>query len=295
MLVSDKIMVKINKNGRFPMSFLSKLFSNKNDETQVKNMQTKKKTTSLKKKGSEQVAKRKGEIGEYKINIQLDQLPKEYMHLEDVMVLNAKGKTGYSQIDHIVISPYGIFVIETKNYQGTVFGGKDRKVWSVNGKFKMMNPFKQNYGHIQALKAFIDEKYYPFFISMVSFTKRCTFKLNDTELRKIASNELLVYDVELSDYIARKVSVNKHQYKAPFLTDSEIQKIYAQFEKANITDQSIRKQHVDSLKKENKESKEEGAKCKICHKPVSAKVKAYCLSNRKFKGEIYCYDHQKSI
>ncbi len=277
------------------MGFLSNLFSSKKNETEKKSVQSTKKTTASKKKNSEHVANRKGEIGEYKINIQLDQLPKEYKHIKDVMVKNTKGKTGYSQIDHIMISPYGIFVIETKNYQGTVYGGKDRKVWSVNGKFKMMNPFKQNYGHIQALKAFIDEKYHPFFISMVSFTKRCTFKLNDTELRKIASNELLVYDVELSDYIARKVSINKHQYKEPFLTDSEIQKVYALIEKTNITDPTIRKQHVDSLKKENKESKEEGAKCKICHKPVTAKVKAYCLSNRKFKGEIFCYDHQKSI
>ncbi|WP_158068780.1 nuclease-related domain-containing protein [Domibacillus epiphyticus] len=38
------------------------------------------------------------------------------------------------------VTPYGLFVIETKNYQGTIYGGKDRKSGLINGKFKMMNP-----------------------------------------------------------------------------------------------------------------------------------------------------------
>ncbi|MFC4403806.1 nuclease-related domain-containing protein [Gracilibacillus xinjiangensis] len=254
-------------------------------------------TSTTSNRDKEKVAVRKGEIGEYKINIQLDQLPSEYRHLEDVMVINSKAKTGYSQIDHVVISPYGIFVIETKNYQGTIYGGKDRKIWSVNGKFKMMNPFKQNYGHIQALKELIDKKYYPYFISMVSFTKRCTFKIEDIELRKITSNELIVYDIELSDYINRKVSINKHQYKEPFLTEDDIHQIYDQIKHANITDPSIRKQHIDTLKEEKTTSSRTSskAKCKVCDKAVSAKVRSYCLSNNKFKGEVYCYEHQKSI
>ena len=131
-----------------------------------------------------QVAVRKGEIGEYKIDIQLDQLPKDCRYLSDLLIKNPKAKSGYSQIDHVVITPYGIFVIETKNYQGTIYGGKDRKTWSVNGKFQMMNPFVQNYGHIKALASLIDQKYHDLFISFVSFTKRSTFKV-DLDYRKM--------------------------------------------------------------------------------------------------------------
>ncbi|WP_257985616.1 nuclease-related domain-containing protein [Bacillus sp. V5-8f] len=76
---------------------------------------------------NERVLVRKGELGEYKIDIQLDQLPKEFSHLSDKMVHNPKCISGYSQIDHIVITPYGIFVIETKNYQDTIYGAKNRK------------------------------------------------------------------------------------------------------------------------------------------------------------------------
>src|SRR5690606_7280896 len=138
--------------------------------------------------------------------IQLDQFPKNYKYISDLMLKNTYSSTGYSQVDHLIITPYGIFVIETKNYQGTIYGGKNRKTWLVNGKFKIMSPLVQNYGHIQAIKNLIDLKYHNFFISMISFTKRCTFKI-DEDLRKIQSNELVIYDIELTEFINRKVAI----------------------------------------------------------------------------------------
>lgn len=274
------------------LSFLKKIKDQDNSETDNT-------STLPTKEDNEKIAKRKGELGEYKIDIQLDQLPKEYQYLSDILVKNPKAKSGYSQIDHIVITNYGIFVIETKNYQGTIYGGKNRKTWSVNGKFKMMNPFIQNYGHIQAIRGLIDKKYYDLFISMVSFTKRCTFKIDELDFRKIASNELIVYDVELSEYIHRKLSVLKIHNKKPILNMNEISNIFNAIVDANIEDQVIRDNHVQSLKEEGP-SKEEPAtkenqydKCIVCDKPVSEKVKAFCLSNKKFNGKVYCFEHQK--
>lgn len=250
-------------------------------------------TTSKPKKANEQVATRKGEIGEYKIDIQLDQLPKDCRYLSDLLAKNPKAKSGYSQIDHVVLTPYGIFVIETKNYQGTIYGRKDSKTWLVNGKFKMMNPFVQNYGHIKALTSFIDKKYHDLFISMVSFTKRCTFKV-DLEYRKIASNEIIVYDIELSEFIHRKVSVLKIHHKEPLLTEDDISTIYNAFAKANITDPKVREEHKRALKTNTSDEKTSSIyTCTVCNKPVSEKVKTYCLANKKFNGKIYCYEHQK--
>ncbi len=253
-------------------------------------------TTSKPKKANEQVATRKGEVGEYKVDIQLDQLPKDWRYLSDLLVKNTKGKSGYSQIDHVVLTPYGIFAIETKNYQGTIYGGKDRKTWLVNGKFKMMNPFVQNYGHIIALTSFIDKKYHDLFISMVSFTKRCTFKV-DLDYRKIASDEIIVYDIELTEFIHRKVSVLKIQYKEPLLNERDIITIYNAFTNANITDSKVREEHKRALKTNTpaeKTSYGSISTCTVCNKPVSDKVKSYCLVNKKFNGKIYCYEHQKS-
>ena len=280
--------------------FLDFLFKNKKDninnnmkETPIPVKKTNNATTKIK---DDRTAVRKGDLGEYKIDIQLSQLSKDYMYLSDLLIKNPKSSTGYSQIDHIIITPYGLFVIETKNYQGTIYGGKNKKTWLINGKFKMMNPLMQNYGHIQALKNFIEDKYQQYFISLVSFTKRCTFKIEE-ELRKINSNELVIYDVELTQFINRKVAVLKLQYKKPIFLKNDIETIYNSLLNANITDAAIRKQHIDIIKEKKNitDKKEIRNKCIVCQKPVSDKVKSFCLSNKKFQEKIYCFEHQKSL
>jgi hypothetical protein len=260
--------------------------------------QTDKKGAAQKKINKEKVAERKGELGEYKIDIQLAQLPKEYRYISDLLIKNPKAKSGYSQVDHVVITPYGLFVIETKNYQGTIYGGIDRKTWSVNGKFNMMNPFIQNYGHIQALKGLLNKKYDNLFYSMVSFTKRCTFKV-DLELRKIASNDLIVYDIELTEFLSRKIAVLKIQMEKAPLNETEIMDIYSRFNEANILDEKIRELHISELKGEgtikSEITEETASSCVECNKPVSEKVIEFCKSNKRFAGKIYCYEHQKMV
>ena len=62
----------------------------------------------------------KGIVGEKVISVLLSGLPKEqYILLNDVMLQTDKGTT---QVDHILVSVYGIFVIETKNYKGWIYG-----------------------------------------------------------------------------------------------------------------------------------------------------------------------------
>jgi hypothetical protein len=273
------------------------LFNLFKKKKQLQSQETNKKTVTPKRSQAE-VATVKGEIGEHKIDIQLSQLPKEYKYINDLMLENPKSKSGYSQIDHVVITTHGIFVIETKNYQGTIYGGKDRKTWLVNGKFKFMNPFMQNYGHIESLKGLIDDRHKDLFISIVSFTKRCTFKVG-LDLRKIGSNQLIVYDIELSEFLYRKVSIEKVHHKEDLLSEKEMEKIHRTFLAANITDPKLRQKHIDALNsKDNssniKQNSQKGT-CEICKKVVSDKVRTYCLSNKKFQGKIYCFEHQKTI
>ena len=64
------------------------------------------------------------------------------------------------QIDHIVVNENGIFVIETKNYSGTIYGDDERREWTQilgygNVVNKFYNPVKQNASHIYQLKSFI--------------------------------------------------------------------------------------------------------------------------------------------
>ena len=58
-----------------------------------------------------------------------------------------------SQIDHIVINRNGIFVIETKNYSGRIYGQESQQEWTqvlAYGKVKnrLYNPIKQNKSHV---------------------------------------------------------------------------------------------------------------------------------------------------
>ena len=92
---------------------------------------------------------------------------------------------GSTQIDHIVISRFGIFVIESKDYNGWIFGSKDDPMWvqSLPGgknKFSFQNPTHQNYAHIMALKVlmpFATDKFY----SVVVFSDKSEFKTPSIE------------------------------------------------------------------------------------------------------------------
>ncbi|MCE3198752.1 nuclease-related domain-containing protein [Paenibacillus sonchi] len=189
-----------------------------------------------------------GELGEHKINIQLDQLPKECKFLSDLLLSNPKSRTGYAQIDHVVISPYCVFVIETKNYNGEIKGGRADQQWSVSNRYKMYNPLKQNYGHIKAIESLLKDVAAVKYISMISFTMRCRFSI-DPELRKIHSDELVVYDVELSEFISRKLISLKAGTSEPPISAAQLQTIYDHLVQANITDAEIRKLHIDKIKK----------------------------------------------
>lgn len=100
----------------------------------------------------------KGKIGEGTVNLaaklRLD--PKVYHLIKDVTVPAKKGTT---QIDHVIASRFGLFVIETKNYKGWIFADAKSAKWTqVNFKKKncFQNPLRQNYAHICALSELLD-------------------------------------------------------------------------------------------------------------------------------------------
>jgi len=66
---------------------------------------------------------------------------------------------GTTQVDHILVSRFGIFVIETKDYTGWIFANADHATWTqatYNDKYKFQNPIHQNYRHVKAVQALLD-------------------------------------------------------------------------------------------------------------------------------------------
>jgi len=95
----------------------------------------------------------KGYLGELKVRLRLFFLnKKEYKIIHNLRIFH---NGMMSQIDHVVISKYGVFVIETKNYSGWIFGGENSFEWTqviYKNKFKLYNPLRQNLGHVKAIK-----------------------------------------------------------------------------------------------------------------------------------------------
>ena len=77
---------------------------------------------------------------------------KLYIILHNIMLPTDDGTT--TQIDHIIVSQWGVFVIETKTYSGWIFGGEYESQWTVvhfRRKYRFQNPLRQNYKHIATL------------------------------------------------------------------------------------------------------------------------------------------------
>jgi hypothetical protein len=89
---------------------------------------------------------------------------------------------GTSQIDHVIVSRKGIFVIETKSHNGAIYGQEDDYQWTCiqREKHYLYNPLKQNNGHIKAIKALIGAEDLQF-INIVVFSENPCFKTNMPE------------------------------------------------------------------------------------------------------------------
>ena len=158
----------------------------------------------------------------------LSALPKEdYNILSDIMI---KSYTGFSHIDHIIISTHGIFVINTLNYHGEIVG-KDTDQYctfsNVNEKHRFFNPIRQNHGHIKALETVLDPVGKVPLISVVAFPRDC--ELKSKPLGVLHYDELLA-----------KIE----SYAKNALTRTQTEVITATLARANIEDTEIRKQYA---------------------------------------------------
>lgn len=97
-------------------------------------------------------------VGEEKVARLLQGLyPEYYKVFHDLYLPRPDGK-GTTQVDHVVVSRFGIFVIETKYLGGWIFGDANRKMWthSLYGhSTQFQNPLHQNRTHIGALERFL--------------------------------------------------------------------------------------------------------------------------------------------
>lgn len=169
----------------------------------------------------------RGNNGERLVQGLLEQLPEGYYILNDIIVTKEQGT---SQIDHVVVSKYGIFVIETKNYSGTIYGYPNNPHWVQhlgNKKYKMYNPIMQNLGHIEALEKHLNlsaDKFIP--IECFSSTAKLKVKARGVMWPRYLVNYILGYKNEI-------------------LTREEVIAIYYKLKDIELTEKDAKKNHID--------------------------------------------------
>ena len=146
----------------------------------------------------------KGFLGETVINVAMWlKLEKDVYHrLNGITLPRANG--GSTQIDHIIVSIYGIFVIETKNYKGWIYGSENQRQWTQvfpNGsKFKFQNPLRQNYLHIKTLADLLGLEL-SHFHSMIAFIGECELKTRDELPEHVLTSGMVSYVKQKQDEI----------------------------------------------------------------------------------------------
>ena len=181
----------------------------------------------------------KGKIGEFAVSTHVKlYLDKEYIVLNDCTLPDEQNKT--TQIDHILLSPYGLFVIETKNYKGWIFGSERQKIWTqkiYKKSYPFQNPLHQNYKHQKVLQEILGDLIAPELIhSVVVFMPDCEFKT------QMPTN--VFRGAGWTDYV--------RNFKDPVISPLKLKRIQRRIEK-EILEKSWKtnQQHVKNLKQQH--------------------------------------------
>lgn len=151
-----------------------------------------------------------------------------------------RGKT--SEIDVLLVHEKGIFVIESKNYSGWIFGNAEQANWTQclpnKDKNKFYNPIKQNRTHINALSRFLEIDKNKM-TSFIVFSERCELKKvpDDTEEFIILRRQFLLkrvrQELEKQEKIFSKEEIDEIILKLIPLT--------------NVSDE-IKQKHIEEIK-----------------------------------------------
>lgn len=158
--------------------------------------------------------------------------------LRNVYVPKDNGET--SEIDVLFVTQKGIFVIESKNYSGWVFGNEADRNWTVslpNGqKNRFYNPIKQNRSHVKWLAKYLGDNT-PLF-SVVVFSERC-------ELKKVTveSDDASVVKRDRLYATVRRIWDNAEDV----FGDEEVESLYERLRVLTNVDEAAKRAHVANI------------------------------------------------
>jgi len=160
--------------------------------------------------------------------------------LRNVYLPKGEGSEETSEVDVIFITQKGIFVFESKNYSGWIFGNERDTLWTAtlaNGdRNKFYNPILQNKTHIKWMREFVGDKI-PLF-SIIVFSERC-------ELKKITMESM---DVEVIQRDQTHATVRDIWDRNPdVLTKEEVTALYEKLYPLTQVSQEVKDKHVERI------------------------------------------------
>ncbi|MDE6632290.1 MAG: NERD domain-containing protein [Muribaculaceae bacterium] len=221
---------------------------------------------------------RSGKRGERIVAKELAKLKKkEYIIINDLLLPTSNGRT--SQIDHMVISTRGIFVIETKNHAGRISGGEHAQYWQqhLSSQTKTLyNPLLQNRSHLRAVRRLLPKLDAELFSTMVVFTEawRLDIKAEDIikERRFLPDRHIkrtLIpeerqkkrwwrpwKEVVLDEHkVVMRIDglLNEIKRRRRIIDRDSLHDIAEKLLASNVTDSSVRREHTEYAKRTSKD------------------------------------------
>ena len=178
-------------------------------------------------------AKLKGARGEKWVAWHLKRLKApDYLIINDLLLCSGANST---QIDHVVVSAFGLFVIETKYYKGWIYGGAESEYWTQNiygHKYQLRNPVIQNQGHIRAIRRLLKLREDIPIYNIVAFSWQGTLYVNRTLP--------VMYWRQVVPYI--------RQFDERKLSETEVSDIYKEFQSSSQSDSEARRRHIQNVR-----------------------------------------------
>lgn len=192
----------------------------------------------------------KGKYGEYLTYDALKEFEKEgAKFLFNLYIPKKNGET--TEIDLMMISRKGIFVFESKNYGGWIFGKESQRNWTQvlpsgkgTRKESFYNPIMQNRTHIRNLVAFVGEEYPT--RSIIVFSERCELKEVDVESADIR--------VVKRDELRRAVLDVYQRETQDLLSPEQIETVYQRLLPLTQVGDDVKARHIENIKKRLEEN-----------------------------------------
>ena len=153
-----------------------------------------------------------------------------------------KKDSNTTEIDLLMISETGIYVIESKNYSGWIYGDEKYKKWTQsfknNNKNQFYNPIWQNKGHISALTAVLNLEIDNIYKSLIVFSERC-------ELKKINVYSPNV-NVIKRNLLIKTISEDMKS-SSKILSNKQIDEVYLKLQEFTCVDEKTKEAHIKGI------------------------------------------------